>query len=205
MVTWWPAPSAARGWTSVPSAGSTLSGLCTSLSRNASPASRQLLRLRLNPKTTMQLTTFYSAKDFPCECWYFLYSPFFCTSKYNKKGLSLKFCSSVFPVRVIGSHPPLSNSLGICISNLCPFLNVYFFLFLNYQFSKAKNVWHSATCTLVKHNPSPSDLPINCSWHSAQLSILKSTSLLNETTYLSNTEDTQTHTEPFVQERGWEN
>lgn len=173
-VTWSPAPSAARGWTSVPFAGSTSSGPCTSSNPNVS---RQLLRLgpqppHYQPRGSLLLIPQQTLR---VNISTLLYSLFFCTLKYNtKKRFVLRFLLFSFTV---SQRIPLL-SLLVCFPSST---SVFFFppQFLFFFSSKQRMCGTRPRTLLSKHNTSPSHLPVNCSWYSAKLSIPKSASVSN--------------------------
>lgn len=123
----------------------------------------------------MQLITFESTKDLICGCLYFWKSHIICTLKLN-----IFFHKNLIPEFHQWAEqridPPLSHSSSYISLNLCSFLSVCSAFLTVF---KAKNVWRSATFSLIRHNCSPSDLPINCSWYSALLGTRQSTSLYN--------------------------
>lgn len=123
----------------------------------------------------------------------FLYSFFFAHWNITKNGLSWGFFALQFSSESLWIPPSFQPFLvKTCLWSVSiPQLNVLVF----FSPLKAKNVWRSATCTLVKHNPPPSDLPINCSWYSAELSIPESTSVFNcrQRPHISVAQRTHTH------------
>ncbi|XP_067376762.1 E3 ubiquitin-protein ligase RNF34a isoform X3 [Channa argus] len=92
-----------------------------------------------------------------------------CGKRMNECPICRQFDPSFSPVGRTKDHS-VSHSSSKHICNLCLFPSVSFGFLAIFQHEECVALSHFQFC--YTHNPSPSDLPISCSWHSVLLSIL---------------------------------